>query len=80
MTDMDYEAIAAKVAEHIQAGTFARPLMSAEDVARGLGVSVRKARALVAEDGPIPSFKIDGSRRVDPREFDKFVEAQKQAR
>jgi hypothetical protein len=79
VTDLDYEAIAAKVAEHIQAGTFARPLMSADDVARGLGVSVRKARALVAEDGPIASFKIDGLRRVDPREYDRYVESQRQA-
>lgn len=73
MTEMDVEAIAEAVVRHMKDGTFARDLMSPEDVAKALGISPRKARELVKEGGEIPSFKVGTLRRVDPREFDAYV-------
>ena len=78
--EIDVQAVAEKLLEHIQAGTFARPLLSVKGLAAMLDVSPRKAAALIAGPDPeIPSFKVDGSRRVDPREVDRYIERQKNA-
>jgi hypothetical protein len=76
MAELDYEAIAAKVVERIQDGTWDRPLLSPKTLAERLEVSERQARNLIAGPNPqIPSFKIDGARRIDPREVDRFLES-----
>jgi excisionase family DNA binding protein len=73
MTELDYEAIAAKVVERIQDGTWDRPLLTPKTLAERLDCSERYARKLIADE-EIPSFKIGDARKIDPREVDKYLQ------
>jgi hypothetical protein len=76
MTEVDIEKVARAVLARIQDGTWDRPLLSPKTLAERLEVSERQARNLIAGPNPqIPSFKIDGARRIDPREVDRFLES-----
>lgn len=73
------EQIAEAVYRHMQAGTFARPLLSVPQMGEQLGVSESTAWKLVRGEEPkIASFMVEGQRRVDPREVDRYLEAQKE--
>jgi excisionase family DNA binding protein len=49
-----------------------RPFFSPKALAAYLDISERTVRQLLA-DGVIPSYKIAGSRRIDPADVDAFV-------
>lgn len=55
------------------------PLLSAKDVARTLGVSYRTLW-LLKESGSIPSVRVGGSVKYDPRDVREFIERNKTAR
>jgi transcriptional antiterminator len=77
VTEIDYEKVAQAVLRHIDSGTFARPLYTVNTLAERLDVSPRQVRKLIAGPNPkIASFKIDGGRRIDPREVDRYIQEQ----
>jgi hypothetical protein len=77
--EFDVEKVALAVLAHIEEhGTVIRPLLTPKTLAERLGCSERQARKLIGGENPtIPSFLIDGGRRIDPREVDRYVEQQK---
>jgi transcriptional antiterminator len=78
VTEIDYEKVAQAVLKHIDSGTFARPLYTVNTLAERLDVSPRQVRKMIAGPNPkIESFLIDGSRRIDPRVVDRYIEEQK---
>lgn len=49
-----------------------RPFFTPKALARYLSVSDRQTRRMLAE-GAIPSYKVGGSRRIDPNDVDAFL-------
>jgi excisionase family DNA binding protein len=49
-----------------------RPFYTPRTLAQRLSLSERQARRLIA-DGDIPSYRVRGSRRVDPDDVDKYL-------
>lgn len=75
------DGLAKNIAREVLAGmreeNDERPLLSARDVARRVGVNERTARGWI-ESGRLASVKIEGVRRVEPAKLDEFVNAGRQ--
>jgi len=50
-----------------------RPFLSPKQVALALGLSERTVRGMLAV-GRIRSYKVEGARRIDPRDVDAYLE------
>lgn len=64
----DIDAIAAAVAERVQRPAF----FTAKSLAAYLDVSPRLVRQMLA-DGKIPSYTIEGSRRIAPEDVEAYL-------
>lgn len=53
-------------------GNDPRPFLTPKALARHLSVSERQMRRMLAE-GEIPSYRIGGSRRIDPADVDEYL-------
>lgn len=54
-----------------------RPFFTPRTLAEYLSISERTVRQMLA-DGRIPSYKIEGLRRVDPTDVDRYLQASKE--
>lgn len=54
-----------------------RPFFTVSDLARYLNVSERTVQTLLNK-GAIPSYKVGGSRRIDPQDVDRYLQANRE--
>lgn len=87
MTVVDVDELADALAERLQGrlGPCAlvdapddRPLYTVASLCERLGLSDRVVRQMLA-DSVIPSFRVGGARRVDPRALDEYLARQRAA-
>jgi excisionase family DNA binding protein len=71
VTDRDIGALAKRLATLI--GTANRePFYTPQTLARRLSLSERTVREMLAR-GVIPSYKVEGARRIDPRDVERYL-------
>jgi excisionase family DNA binding protein len=72
------ERLAPKLAERLAgtegSGRDGRPLLTPKTLAERLAISERMAGKLISS-GEIPSFKVGGSRKIDPADVDSYIDA-----
>jgi len=76
--NVDNRELAAELAPHLRdlldGARNQRRLLSPKEAAEVLGLSERTVRGLVGGQKPrIPSFKVEGSRKIEPAAIDAFI-------
>lgn len=72
-TSREADQIAKRVVEMLSnRGRLDQPFYTPETLAAKLALSDRAVRRMLA-DGVIPSYKIEGSRRIDPTDVDRYL-------
>lgn len=74
---IDVERLADAVAERVVARQpDDRPLFTVASLAEFLGISERVMREMLADE-VIPSYKVGGGRRIDPKAVDAYLAARR---